>query len=205
MKVDPNEREPREVYRFMIGSIHPRPIAWVSTVSPDGEANLAPFSFFMGVCANPPTVAFSPVNRRDGSKKDTVRNIEANREFVVNVVSFAQAEAMNATSIDLPYRQSEFDYAGLTPIDSERIAPPRVKEAAVQMECVLDRIVHVGDGAGAANLILGRIVLMHVDDGVLGEDGLIDPAKLDTVGRMGGIAYTRTTERFEFERPVYKA
>lgn len=202
MRVDPTQLHVREFYQLMIGAITPRPIAWVSTVSPKGIPNLAPFSFFNGVTSNPPTVIFSPINNRQGRKKDTVLNIEATRQFVVNVVSFDAAEKMNATSAEFDYEVSEFDECGLTPIASEKVKPPRVKEARVHMECELDRIIHIGEGPLAANLVLGRIVLMHIDDGVLDDAGAIDPAKLDTIGRMGGEYYSRTTERFTLPRPA---
>lgn len=201
MQIDPSEVSVRRMYQLMIGAITPRPIAWVSTVSPKGVPNLAPYSFFNGVTASPPTVVFSPVNRRDGSKKDTVRNIEDNGEFVLNVVSHDLAEAMNASSAELPYDESEFDRSGLTPTPSTSVAPPCVAEAKVRFECNLHQIVHVGEGPLASNLVIGRILLMHVDDEVLDGEGLIDPRKLDTVGRMGGIGYARTTDLFELERP----
>jgi flavin reductase (DIM6/NTAB) family NADH-FMN oxidoreductase RutF len=201
MNIDPEQLPIPEVYRHLVSCITPRPIAWVSTLSPGGVPNLAPFSFFNGIGANPPAVMFSPVNRRDGSRKDTVINIEATREFVINVVSHAYAPQMNATSADFPYEVSEFETCGLTPTPSARVRPPRVKEAAVHLECVLHQIVPVGEGPLAANVIIGRIVLIHADDSVLDAVGQIDPAKLDTVGRMGGIAYTRTRDRFELPRP----
>ena len=116
MIVDPEKLSIREMYRYLIGAICPRPIAWVSSISTKGVHNLAPFSFFTGVTANPPTLVFSPVNRRDGSKKDTIRNIEAHPEFVVNVVSFEQAKAMNQTSAEFDYEVSEFEACGLTAI-----------------------------------------------------------------------------------------
>src|SRR6185503_2724433 len=123
MQIDPAATAPRDFYRLMIGCIVPRPIAWVSSVSPRGVPNLAPFSFFNGVAANPPTLIFSPVNRRDGSKKDTVLNIEKTPEFVVNVVSFDQAAPMNACSEEFPYETSEFEKCGLTPLASEKVKP----------------------------------------------------------------------------------
>jgi flavin reductase (DIM6/NTAB) family NADH-FMN oxidoreductase RutF len=201
MLLDPLTTPARDFYRHMIACITPRPIAWVSTISPGGVPNLAPFSFFNGVGANPPAVVFSPVNRRDGSRKDTVINIEANRQFVVNVVSEPMASRMNHTSAELPYEVNEFEVCGLTPVPSERVRPPRVKEALVQMECELFELVHVGHGPLAANVVIGRIVLMHVDEAVLDEKGQIDPDKLATIGRMGGSLYSRTKDRFEMERP----
>jgi flavin reductase (DIM6/NTAB) family NADH-FMN oxidoreductase RutF len=204
MKLDPAALAPRDMYRVMIGLITPRPIAWVSTISPGGVTNLAPFSFFNGVAASPPTIVFSPVNRRDGSKKDTVLNIEANGEFVVNIVSHATRELMNATSEELPYEVSEFERCGITAISSERIRPPRVAESPVQLECVLHQIVRVGEGPLAANLIIGRIVLVHLRDGLIDDKGRIDPRALDTIGRMGGSGYARTTELFSLPRPREK-
>lgn len=201
MTIDPTNIPIRDMYRHLVACITPRPIAWVSTISPRGITNLAPFSFFNGIGANPPAVVFSPVNRRDGSRKDTVLNIEANRQFVVNIVSEHLAERMNCTSAELPYEICEFEKCGLTREPSLRVKPPRVKEARVQMECELMQIVPVGEGPLAANLVIGRIVMLHADDDVLDADGQIDPATLDTIGRMGGDWYSRTRDRFAMKRP----
>ena len=201
MRVEPEKTSPRDFYRYLIGAIVPRPIAWVSTLSPNNIPNLAPFSFFNGVCANPPTLCFTVVNNRHGGKKDTVRNLEARPEFTVNVVSFSNAAAMNKTSAEYPYETSEFAECGLAQEKSERIAPARVKDAAVQFECVVHQIVRVGEGPLAGNLVIGRIVLLHADDSVLDGHGGFDPAKLDLVGRMGGEMYARTTDRFTLPRP----
>ena len=191
----------RDVYAWMTGTILPRPIAWVSTISADGKTNLAPFSFFQGVCSNPPTLMFVPVNARDGAKKDTVRNIEEVPEFVVNLVSYARAEQMNATAALLPHGESEFDKFGIAATPSERVRPPRVAAAPVAFECTLDRIVHIGEGPLAANVVFGRIHVAHVSDAVLGADAKPDPAKLDLVGRMGGELYATTHELFTIKRP----
>ncbi len=201
MLLDFTALKPRDAYGWMISTILPRPIAWVSTISPEGKTNLAPFSFFQGVTANPPTLMFCPVNTRDGTKKDTVRNIEAVPEFVVNLVPFALAEQMNASSATLPYGESEFEMFGIAAAKSERVRPPRVAAAPVAFECTLDRWVHVGEGPLAANVVFGRIQLAHVADSILGADGKPDPAKLDLIGRMGGELFARTTDRFELERP----
>ncbi len=201
MNFDPNSLPPGDVYRLMVDLITPRPIAWVSTVSPAGVVNLAPFSFFAGVAASPPTVVFSAVNHRDGRKKDTLVNAEATGEFVVNVASYALGDAVNATAASLPYDESELDRAGLTPCPSERVRPPRVAEARAHLECVVHEIVRVGEGPLAANLVIGRIVLVHVADTALDEQGRVDPRQLDTIGRMGGDAYARTTETFSLRRP----
>ncbi|REJ68172.1 MAG: flavin reductase family protein [Planctomycetota bacterium] len=200
MLIDPADISPRDMYLHMVRAITPRPIAWVSTISAEGVANLAPYSFFNGVSANPPSVVFSPVNRRDGSKKDTVLNIEATREFVVNVVPHQLAEAMNATSATFAPELSEFAECGLTPIDSQRVRAPRLAESPIQMECTLLQIVHIGEGPLAANLIIGKIELMHVADDILDGEGQIDPAKIDTIGRLGGASYTTTRERFDMPR-----
>lgn len=193
--------KPRDVYGWMISTILPRPIAWVSTISPDGKTNLAPFSFFQGVTANPPTLMFVPVNDRFGNKKDTVRNIEQVPEFVVNLVPFALAEQMSNSSALLPYGESEFERFGIESTPSQRVRPPRVTAAPVAFECTLDRFVHLGEGPLAANVVFGRIHLVHVSDAVIGPDGGPDPAKLDLIGRMGGDTYARTTDRFDLERP----
>jgi flavin reductase (DIM6/NTAB) family NADH-FMN oxidoreductase RutF len=201
MFLDFTAMEPRHAYQWMVAAIVPRPIAWVSTVSPDGRTNLAPFSFFQGVTCNPPTLLFVPGNTRDGRKKDTLLNIEANREFVVSLPSFAHAEQMNATAALLPYGESEFEAFGIAAAPSERVRPPRVAGAGVAFECTLLQIVPVGEGPLAANVVFGRILCAHVREEILGADGLIDPARQDAIGRMGGEGYTRTRERFDLARP----
>ena len=201
MRIDLTAISSREAYGWMTGTILPRPIAWVSTVSAEGKTNLAPFSFFQGVTSAPPTLMFVPVNLRDGSKKDTVRNIEATGEFVVNLVSFAQVEKMNACAALLPYGESEFETFGIGSVAAETVRPRRVAGSPVSFECRLHSITRIGDGPGAANVVFGSIQLMHVDDAVLGADGKVDPAKLDLVARLGGEAYTRLGEVFSLKRP----
>ncbi|MGH7956850.1 MAG: flavin reductase family protein [Opitutaceae bacterium] len=201
MLLDFSLLKPHDAYAWMISTIMPRPIAWVSTVSAKGITNLAPFSFFQGVTSNPPTLMFVPVNRRDGVKKDTVRNIEQVPEFVVNLVPFALGEQMNASSTMLRYGESEFEAFGIASAPSERVRPPRVAAAPVAFECTLDRFVHLGEGPLAANVVFGRIELAHVDDSVLAANGKPDPAKLDLIGRMGGETFSRTRERFDLKRP----
>ena len=201
MRLDFASLSARDAYTWMVSTILPRPIAWVSTISADGTTNLAPFSFFQGVCANPPTLMFVPVNTREGATKDTVRNIQQVPEFVVNLVPFALAEQMNATSASLPYGESEIETFGVATTASERVRPPRVTAAPVAFECTLDRFVHIGEGPLAAHVTFGRILVAHVDDTVLGANGRPDPGKLDLVGRLGGELYARTTERFALKRP----
>jgi flavin reductase (DIM6/NTAB) family NADH-FMN oxidoreductase RutF len=201
MHLDFTSLAPRDAYQWIVTTILPRPIAWVSTISADGKTNLAPFSFFQGICANPPTLMFVPVNNRQGGKKDTVRNIEAVPEFVVNLVSHALAEEMNATSALLPYGESEFEKFGVASAPSDHVRPPRVAAAPVAFECRLDRIVHFGEGPLAANVIFGRILAAHIRDDVLGADGKPDSRKLDLVGRLGGEDYTTTRDVFSLIRP----
>ncbi|MBE7463503.1 MAG: flavin reductase family protein [Planctomycetes bacterium] len=201
MLLDPTAMPPHQFYPYMIASINPRPIAWVSTLSPGGVTNLAPFSFFNGITSNPPALLFCPSNKRDGTKKDSLRNAEARGEFVVNVVNYDLAERMNATSAEYAYEVSEFERCGLTPAPSTKIATPRVAEAPVAYECRVLEIVRVGEGPSAGNVVIGRIEMLHVAETVLDAEGRIDPAKLDTIGRMGGEGYARTRERFDLTRP----
>jgi flavin reductase (DIM6/NTAB) family NADH-FMN oxidoreductase RutF len=201
MQFDFSKLPIRDAYALMTSSIMPRPVAWVSTLSAKGRTNLAPFSFFQGVTANPPTLLFIPVNHRDGRKKDTVRNIEETLEFVVNVVPFTLAEQMNATAALLPSEESEFEKFGIEQAPSTRVKPPRVAASPIAFECALHQIVLVGEGSLAAHVVFGRILHAHVFDAVLGPDGTPDPEKLDLVGRLGGELYARTTERFAIKRP----
>lgn len=201
MDIDPSTESPRDFYFRMVSLITPRPIAWVSTISSTGINNLAPYSFFNGISAAPPSVVFSPVNRPDGTKKDTVINIEENGEFVINLVSREVAEQMNETSGDYGLEVDEFEIAGLTPVPSHTVKPFRVAESRAHFECELMQIVHIGEGPLAANLVIGRIKHLHIDDRMLDERGRVDPEKLDNVGRLGGALYSTTRDRFELKRP----
>ena len=201
MIVDFQKLPPRESYPWLINAINPRPIAWVSTISAAGKTNLAPFSFFQGVCASPPTLLFTGANDRHGKMKDSVINVGQVPEFVVNVVPYALREAMNLTSTPLPHGESEFEKFNIATAPSTRVRPPRVADAPVSFECKLDRVVLIGEGPLAGNVVFGTVLCMHVSESVLGPDGLIDPRKLDTIGRMGGDFYTRTTELFTIKRP----
>lgn len=201
MQLDFTNLSPRDAYNWMINAITPRPIAWVSTLSATGQANLAPFSFFQGVCANPPTLLFTGANDRTGKKKDSILNVEQVPEFVVNIVPYALREPMNQSAAPLPHGESEFEKFGIATAPSHMVRPPRVAEAPVAFECQLDRIVHIGEGPLAANVVFGRIVCAYVSDAVLDANGQIDPLKLDTIGRMGGDFYNRTTELFTITRP----
>lgn len=197
--VDLAALSPRDAYALMISAIVPRPIALTSTTDGRGSHNLAPFSYFMGVSSAPPTLAISLVNRR-GVKKDTLRNIEATGDFVVNVVTEAMAEAMNLTAADAPYGQDEFELAGLTPLAGERVAAPRVAESPVQMECRLSRVVEVGQQP--TYLVLGEIVRVHLQERVLTE-GRVDPEKLRPLARLGDSDYGRVRQVFSLPRPAF--
>ena len=201
MIIDFLKLSPRESYPWLINAINPRPIAWVSTISADGHTNLAPFSFFQGVCASPPTLLFTGANDRTGKKKDTIHNVEQVPEFVVNVVPYALREPMNLTSAPLPPGESEFEKFNIATTPSSLVRPPRVAASPVSFECKLDRIVRVGEGPLAGNVVFGTVLCAHVSEAVI-TDGQIDPRKLDTIGRMGGDYYTRTTELFTIKRPT---
>lgn len=201
MHIDFSTLPAREAYGWMAGTILPRPIAWVSSISAEGKTNLAPFSFFQGVCASPPTLLFTVSTPRDGAKKDTLRNIEQVPEFVVNFVPHALAETMNATASLLPYGESEFETFKISSVASAHVRPPRVALSPAAFECRLDRIVNVGEGPMSGTVIFGRILAMHVDNAIVGADGAPDAARLDLVGRLGGNDYTTTRDRFSLKRP----
>lgn len=201
MTIDPAKHDARDVYKLMIGSILPRPIAFVSSLSATGVRNLAPFSFFTAISANPPVICFAPMVRATGGpKKDTLRNVQETREFVVNIVSEDFAQQMNICSAEFPPEVDEFEQSGLTPVASEVVRPPRVRESKVHYECRLIQVVEVSSKPLGGSLVLGEAVRIHIADEVL--DGFrIDPGKLRAIGRMGGPTYVRTTDRFDLERP----
>lgn len=201
MIIDPSESTPTEIYRTMIRCILPRPIAWVSTISEAGVTNLAPFSFFTGVTSDPPSLCFCPGRRStNGERKDTLANIEATGEFVVNMVSRALAERMNETATDFPPDVDEFEEVGLTPAGSRIVSPPRVSESPVNFECRKIDVVHVGpDGPGGGAIVIGEIVMIHIDDSVL-SDGKVASELLNPVARLGGLEYATLGERFVMKR-----
>jgi flavin reductase (DIM6/NTAB) family NADH-FMN oxidoreductase RutF len=201
MEINLSTARASSIYQHLIRVIAPRPIAWVSTVSATGVTNLAPFSFFTGVGSRPPSVLFCPANRRDGGPKDTLKNILATREFVINVVPYRLADAMNLSSAELPSEESEFELTGLQISESAVVKAPGVSSSPIRMECRLLQHLALDDGPGGANIVLGEIVHMHLDDNVLDSTGYADPVLLDLIGRLGGAAYCRTTEQFELPRP----
>ena len=197
MRIDPAGLESRDLYRLMISVVVPRPIAWVSSRSADGTLNAAPFSYFQAISSNPPMIMIAVGSKRGGVLKDTRSNIEQTKEFVVNVVSESSAARMVQTSAEYEPTESEFEQVGLEPVPSEIVAPPRIAESPVSMECRLDRILDVG----GSSLILGEVVLFHVADEVLAADGAtVDPQKLMPLGRLGGSSYAPLREVLEIPR-----
>jgi len=192
----------REAYRLLIHCVAPRPIAFVSTLSAKGEANLAPFSFFMGGGANPPSVAFSPSTEAPGKLKDTLINIKETGEYTINVVSHGIVNKMNQTSFSYPHGVSEWEKSGLTQAAPVKVRPAHVAESLMAMECKLYQIVQHGDDVGSANYVIGEVVYFHIAKSIM-PDGRIDPTKVDYVARMGGNWYTRATSAamFELRRP----
>jgi flavin reductase (DIM6/NTAB) family NADH-FMN oxidoreductase RutF len=207
MIVSPSDLSHKDLYSILLNSVAPRPIAWVSTVSASGQLNLAPFSFFNCVCVDPPLLAFAPGLRRSkqpeadrGEAKDTLRNIRETKEFVVNIVTFELAEAMNLTSGEYDASVNEFEVAKLTPQPSKIVRAPRVGESPVSFECKLHQILDFSPAPTSGSLVIGEIVSIHMNDANL-KDGKLDRNSLDLIGRMGGNQYTRTTQRFDMVRP----
>lgn len=219
MDASPSQLGHKEFYNILVSAVAPRPIAWVSSLSASGQPNLAPFSFFNVVCAEPPLLAFAPSLRLPkkpgavagehggervvepaGEPKDTLRNIRETKEFVVSVVTYELAEVMNQTSGDYPATVSEFDAANVASAPSQIVKPRRVAESPVSFECKLHQILDFNPGPDGGSLAIGEVVSVYVDDRHL-KEGRLDRNSLDLIGRMGGIQYSRTTQRFELARP----
>lgn len=198
--IDPKMNTERENYKLMIGSIIPRPIAFVTTQSEDGVVNGAPFSYFNIVSSNPPMISLS-IQRKEGNMKDTARNILKSKEFVVHSVDRSNVEKINQTAANLPSNESEIPFANLTLIDSTMVKVPGVKEAKVRMEVVLEKGIELGgtDGIGT-DLIIGRVVAFHIDPSIY-EDGKINSKEFNAVSRLAGQSYATIGEQFEYERP----
>lgn len=176
----------RDRHRLLLGAVGPRPIALVSTVDEFGSPNLSPYSFFNIFSSNPPTLIFSPARRvRDNTTKDTLHNALSQKEVVVNVVNHAMVQQVNLSSAEYSSHVDEFVKSGFTPVPSEKVAPPRVKESPVSLECTVKDVVSLGGEGGAGNLVICEIVKIHVNDGYLMDDGGLDQDALDLVGRMG--------------------
>ena len=203
MIYDPAEHSFSETHKLMIGSIVPRPIALVSTTSKDGINNLAPFSYFNGVCSKPPTIMFAPARRGwDGKEKDTLINIRDTKEFSINVVSEDIGEKMVICSTDFKNEIDEFAKSGLSPIPSKKITPPIVLESKINLECKLNQIVQIGeDDAGSGFIVIGTIILFHIDDHVY-DKGRIILDKLEPLGRVAGNGYVRSNNAFDIIRNI---
>lgn len=200
LTIDPTQIPTKDLHQYILGAVAPRPIAFASTLSADGTPNLAPYSFFNAFSSNPPILIFSS-NRRvsNNTTKDTLKNVEDTGEVVINVVSHAIVRQMALCSVEYDASVNEFEKAGFTPLPSERVKPFRVAESPVQMECKVEQILPLGEKGGAGNLIICRIVLMHIDERVLSETGRIDPHKIDLVARMGRFYYARASGPAIFE------
>lgn len=194
LKIDPTRIATKDLHQFILGAVAPRPIAFASTISTDGVPNLAPYSFFNAFSSNPPILIFSS-NRRvaNNTTKDTLKNAEDTGEVVINVVSHHIVRQMAVASIEYGAEVNEFEKAGFTPLPSEMVKPFRVAESPVHMECKVEKILPLGEMGGAGNLVVCRIVLMHIAESVLNEKGRIDPHKIDLMGRMGRFYYVRAS------------
>ncbi|RJP49100.1 MAG: flavin reductase family protein [Anaerolineaceae bacterium] len=202
MEWNPNELPHQSVYKLLTGAILPRPIGWISSMDADGHPNLAPFSFFNVVCARPPTVVFCPLIRgTDGKTKDTLNNVRATNEFVVNIVSEDLVEAMVLSSVEAPPEMNEFEFARVTAEPSVTVRPPRVRESRVHFECRVRQIVEISPEPGGGSLVIGEVLHIHVDESVLMGGDKINLAALRPVGRLAGGSYVRVTDVFEMERP----
>jgi flavin reductase (DIM6/NTAB) family NADH-FMN oxidoreductase RutF len=215
MDVVPSQLPHRELYNLLISAVVPRPIAWVSSLSASGQPNLAPFSFFNAVCAKPPLLAFAPgmrAPRKSGAsvvetgrepgweQKDTLHNVRETGEFVINLVTYELAQAMNLTSGDYDSSVDEFELAKVASAPSKAVRPRRVAESPVSFECKLHQILDFNPEPEGGSLVIGQIVLIHINEQHI-KEGRLDRNSLDLIGRMGGMQYARTTERFEMVRP----
>ncbi|WP_405111313.1 flavin reductase family protein [Paenibacillus sp. FSL K6-1217] len=196
ISIDPLQGTERDNYKLLVGTIIPRPIAFVTTLGDEGVLNGAPFSYFNIVSSNPPMISVS-IQHAGGQSKDTARNIKHTKEFVVHIVDQQNVGQVNMTAAPLPPDQSEVSLAGLTPVDSLHIGVPGIKEAKVRMECVLEHCLELPNN----DLIIGRIVQFHLDEAIY-EQGRINPVALGAVSRLAGNHYAGIGEIFEIERPV---
>ena len=205
--IDPNSLSTSELHKMLLLSVAPRPIALASTIDEKGNVNLSPFSCFNMFSANPPILVFSPSRRvRDNSTKDTLENINKVKEVVVNIVNFSIVEPVSLASTEYDSDVDEFKKSGLTPVKSKKVRPPRVEESPISFECVVDKIIELGKDGGAGNLIISKIVHIHINNRYLDNNGSLDTKKLDLVGRMGASWYTRVIEEslFEIPKPIHR-
>lgn len=202
MKVDFTQMDPQECYRWLSCTVTPRPIAWVSTCSAEGVTNLAPFSFFQIICDKPATLMVNIALRDDGGPKDTLRNIQETGELVIQLVSAAQGELMNASAASLDYGISEFEHCGIGSLPSLLVKPPRVRDALVSYECRLAQIIPYPPEKPRWHTVYAEALIAHIDDRVLDGQGRVDPRKLDVLGRLAGNSFCYTRELLELVRPA---
>lgn len=204
LSINPKEVTPAQVQGYLQGAIGPRPIAFASTVDANGTPNLSPFSFFNLFSSNPPILVFSPARRvRNNTTKHTLINCEATKEVVINIVNYDIVQQMSLSSTEYPDGVNEFEKSGLTMLASDIVKPFRVAESPVQLECKVNDIVALGTEGGAGNLVICKVVKIHIDEAILDEKGNIDQHKIDLVARMGGNWYTRANMgMFEVEKPL---
>ena len=199
MLLNASELSQTDMYKILIGSVAPRPIAWVGSRDTNGINNLAPFSFYNVFSSKPPIAGFSTIPRPDGRKKDTLHNVEQGRCFTLSCVSHSLVQQMSKSAATLEPEEDEFSYSGVTPAEAAHINAPFVKEALLVFECTLFDIVRLGEGPGSGNLILGEIQHIHIEDTLYAE-GRIDFEKLDPVGRLAGNWYSTIRDKFELKR-----
>jgi len=200
--IDPSDLSTVKLHQYLLAAIAPRPIAFVSTRNKEGNVNLSPFSYFNIFGANPPLLIFSPARRvRDNTIKHTLENVIKHPEAVVNMVDFSMVEQMSLASTEYEAGVNEFIKAGFTQIPSDNVQVPRVGEAPVSFECKVIKVEETGTEGGAGNLVYCEVVKMHIRESLLDENNMIDPLKLDLVGRMGGSWYSRSNEENMFEIP----
>ena len=202
--IDPKAVSTAALHGYMLGAVTPRPIAFASTIDSAGNVNLSPFSFFNVFSANPPIMIFSPARRgRDNTTKHTYENVLQVKQVVINIVNYDIVQQMSLSSTEYGKGINEFEKAGLTPLASQTIKPPRVAESPVQFECRVNEVVSLGTEGGAGNLVICEVLKMHINEAVLDPDGKIDPVKLDAVSRMGGNWYGRAKQgMFEVPKPL---
>jgi len=202
--IDPKAVSTAALHGYMLGAVTPRPIAFASTIDSAGNVNLSPFSFFNVFSANPPIMIFSPARRgRDNTTKHTYENVLQVKEVVINIVNYDIVQQMSLSSTEYGKGVNEFEKAGLTPLTSQTIKPPRVAESPVQFECRVNEVISLGTEGGAGNLVICEVLKMHINEAVLDADGKIDPVKLDAVSRMGGNWYSRAKQgMFEVPKPL---
>ena len=198
--INPKKISQREMHQHLLAAVAPRPICLASTIDLRDRVNLSPFSFFNVFSSNPPILIFSPARRgTDGSIKHTLENVMQVKEVVVNIVNYSMVNQMALSSADFPKGENEFNKAGFTPVSSQVIRPPRVAEAPVSFECVVDRIIPLGDNPGAGNLVLAQVILMHVQENLLTKENRLDSTRIDQVARMGGQWYNRLIDKSLFK------